>query len=292
MNYIIKTLSEMKESFKKFKENKLWNISTISTILIIPLSLIWGMISMILFYIKNGFHFKFSSSIFSIYYNETIKYLFFFFCLLSLTTILILYFKESSKKSKILFFTSIGLIILSFALIIYFAMIEKNNFVLLFTFILLGVCFLPITIVYKTEITQIKTLVINSIIFYIITPLLLLVGSNLMPLVAATIFFGMISSISFRSSEKVDIETSKNTIPRNDSKKKIETSQKRTNKKIIEVPSGMKLYREKGTFTPDYIVQDNGLSSMKICTQEEFDKEKVIIIQDKNEIKYIGYRKK
>ncbi|MCI8544831.1 MAG: hypothetical protein HFH09_01210 [Bacilli bacterium] len=291
MYYVKKNLLEIKELLKKFKENKISSIATLSSSLILPISLIWGIISIILFYVRNGFHFKFSSSIFSIYYNDVIKYLLIFFGVLSLIMILILYFKKSSKKSKIIFFTSIIGFLISISLMILFSVKENKNLTLIFAFIFLAFCFIPFIVIYKADISQVKTLVINNLIYYIILPLLLLIVSNVLPLVLAILVFSIINGISFASSGDTGVNSS--TLKTDVKKqKKEQITAPSSNKKIIEVPNGMKLYREKGFGVPDYIVQDNGLASHKICTQEEFDKEKVIIVQNKNEIRYVGYRKK
>ena len=291
MYYVKKNLLEIKELLKKFKENKIRSIATLSSSLILPISLIWGIISIILFYVRNGFHFKFSSSIFSIYYNDVIKYLLIFFGVLSLIMILILYFKKSSKKSKIIFFTSIIGFLISISLMILFSVKENKNLTLIFAFIFLAFCFIPFIVIYKADISQVKTLVINNLIYYIILPLLLLIVSNVLPLVLAILVFSIINGISFASSGDTGVNSS--TLKTDVKKqKKEQITAPSSNKKIIEVPNGMKLYREKGFGVPDYIVQDNGLASHKICTQEEFDKEKVIIVQNKNEIRYVGYRKK
>ena len=291
MYYVKKNLLEIKELLKKFKENKISSIATLSSSLILPISLIWGIISIILFYVRNGFHFKFSSSIFSIYYNDVIKYLLIFFGVLSLIMILILYFKKSSKKSKIIFFTSIIGFLISISLMILFSVKENKNLTLIFAFIFLAFCFIPFIVIYKADISQVKTLGINNLIYYIILPLLLLIVSNVLPLVLAILVFSIINGISFASSGDTGVNSS--TLKTDVKKqKKEQITAPSSNKKIIEVPNGMKLYREKGFGVPDYIVQDNGLASHKICTQEEFDKEKVIIVQNKNEIRYVGYRKK
>lgn len=291
MYYVKKNLLEIKELLKKFKENKISSIATLSSSLILPISLIWGIISIILFYVRNGFHFKFSSSIFSIYYNDVIKYLLIFFGVLSLIMILILYFKKSSKKSKIIFFTSIIGFLISISLMILFSVKENKNLTLIFAFIFLAFCFIPFIVIYKADISQVKTLVINNLIYYIILPLLLLIVSNVLPLVLAILVFSIINGISFASSGDTGVNSS--TLKTDVKKqKKEQITAPSSNKKIIEVPNGMKIYREKGFGVPDYIVQDNGLASHKICTQEEFDKEKVIIVQNKNEIRYVGYRKK
>ncbi len=291
MYYVKKNLLEIKELLKKFKENKISSIATLSSSLILPISLIWGIISIILFYVRNGFHFKFSSSIFSIYYNDVIKYLLIFFGVLSLIMILILYFKKSSKKSKIIFFTSIIGFLISISLMILFSVKENKNLTLIFAFIFLAFCFIPFIVIYKADISKVKTLVINNLIYYIILPLLLLIVSNVLPLVLAILVFSIINGISFASSGDTGVNSS--TLKTDVKKqKKEQITAPSSNKKIIEVPNGMKLYREKGFGVPDYIVQDNGLASHKICTQEEFDKEKVIIVQNKNEIRYVGYRKK
>ena len=292
MNYIKENLLEMKESFKNFKDNKINNIAILSSSLILLMSLIWGLISIILFYIKNGFHLKFSSTIFSIYYNDIMKYIFIFLCVLSVIMILILYFKESSKKSKILFFASIVGIFISIFLMILFSIKENKNLTLLFAFVFLIFCILPMIVIYKTNISQIKTLVINSIIYYLLVPIILLLLSNFIPLIIGIVVIGIMFSMLSFSSSSGSVEISNNNTSRNNPKKNIEKPQVKSNKKMIEVPSGMNLYREKGTFTPDYIVQDNGLASHKICTQEEFDKGKVVIVQNKAEIRYVGYRKK
>ena len=282
MYYVKKNLLEIKELLKKFKENKISSIATLSSSLILPISLIWGIISIILFYVRNGFHFKFSSSIFSIYYNDVIKYLLIFFGVLSLIMILILYFKKSSKKSKIIFFTSIIGFLISISLMILFSVKENKNLTLIFAFIFLAFCFIPFIVIYKADISQVKTLVINNLIYYIILPLLLLIVSNVLPLVLAILVFSIINGISFASSGDTGVNSS--TLKTDVKKqKKEQITAPSSNKKIIEVPNGMKLYREKGFGVPDYIVQDNGLASHKICTQEEFDKEKVIIVQNKNE---------
>ena len=151
MYYVKKNLLEIKELLKKFKENKISSIATLSSSLILPISLIWGIISIILFYVRNGFHFKFSSSIFSIYYNDVIKYLLIFFGVLSLIMILILYFKKSSKKSKIIFFTSIIGFLISISLMILFSVKENKNLTLIFAFIFLAFCFIPFIVIYKAE---------------------------------------------------------------------------------------------------------------------------------------------
>lgn len=291
MYYIKNSLLEINEALKNFKNDKINNITTISSSLILPISLIWGIVSIILFYVRNGFHFKFSSIIFTIYYNEVIKYLFMFFGGLSLIMILILYFKKSSKKSKLIFFVSIIGIFISIFLMILFAIKGSKKLTLLFAFIFLIFCIIPLIVIYKSEISQVKTLVINSIIYYLLTPLVLLLLSNIVPLIAAIVGIGILfSMLSF--SPGGGVATPNTNISKNEVTKNVEKTRVQSNKKIIEVPSGMKLYREKGFIEPDYIVQDNGLASHKICTQEEFDKGKVVIVQNKNEIKYIGYRKK
>ncbi len=295
MSSIIDFFNGLKEEWIDMKDSKIGKISivsTISTYLLLLISIVWGIISIIMFYTKNGFHLKLSSSISSIYFNDIMKYLYIFLAIISIITIFILFFKKSSKKSKILFFASIVGIFISIFLMILFSIKENKNLTLLFAFVFLIFCILPMIVIYKTNISQIKTLVINSIIYYLLVPLILLLLSNFIPLIIGIVVIGIMFSILSFSSGSGGVEISNNNTSRNDPKKNIEKSQLKSNKKIIEVPSDMKLYREKGTFTPDYIVQDNGLSSMKICTQEEFDKGKVIIIQDKNEIKYVGYRKK
>ena len=174
---------------------------------------------------------------------------------------------------------------------ILFSVKENKNLTLIFAFIFLAFCFIPFIVIYKADISQVKTLVINNLIYYIILPLLLLIVSNVLPLVLAILVFSIINGISFASSGDTGVNSS--TLKTDVKKqKKEQITAPSSNKKIIEVPNGMKLYREKGFGVPDYIVQDNGLASHKICTQEEFDKEKVIIVQNKNEIRYVGYRKK
>lgn len=180
INYIKENVILLLKLLKQFNFKKFDSWSYVFSLILCPLSVIFGIITLVIFVASGKFtDLNMNQEIYNIYFNNWVNIFFVIITILAFLLSIISYFKNSKKGSVILFISLIVGAILTFSLAIYFAFIKDHNLKMICVFSSIILLLISIYNVYKSDIHQIKYSFFGTLWIYLIVPTFLYFMTNI-----------------------------------------------------------------------------------------------------------------